>query len=778
MAETFLPIRVFRQRSVDEQRVEGMGDKEKPKWVLTGTELAKHAEALTSSLLYGYDTDGHNPSLPYIYEVSLNQKDTSKTKRKVIVDMLNVEGANGKDNVIGMHGSTSLLLSVPSDDQIRTIAERFEEHDRYDLPLTCIESIRQFKPEVATQDDETIYKARLLDFGPDNGRYEHMFEEQLVHLGIAFERLSYAKNLTVYRLHADASQVQAVADGVACETLFFIRPMPRCVVTLDGMPASDGTEIMTPKPDTDYPIVGILDSGIEPIPQLSPWLTNRRMSTYTDGDLDKRHGTFVAGVATYGDRLEHREWVGGMPVRLLDAAILPADVRDVDEGVLADSIRTIIGAMHDRIKVWNLSISFESEVRDDEFSEFAIALDDIQDEYGVLICKSAGNCDVTASGHKGRIFAGADSVRALTVGSAAHKKDPLDMAQIGEASPFSRKGPGPQYIIKPEVSHYGGNAGVTPTGYVRSEVRSFDVSGDEAGAVGTSFSTPRVSALAANLGLAIDGEFDPLLIKALIVHSASFPGNSLVPNVEKVEEMGFGIPSSLRDILSDDISSATLVLRGTLPRGEKIEINDFPMPTSLIQDNGYYAGQIILTAAFSPLRAPNQGAEYCQSDIEVKFGTYDTEEPRDTTKPGILNPIGRTGNANLLSARYYSKPKLKSADDEFGRREKMLIKYRGKYAPMKKYALDLGDLTKKNREKVKAGRLWYMEMKGTYRDETERKATKSQEALSQEYCVIITIRDSKGVAPVYNEVPQLLDQHGFWHQNVELANQVRAMVGQ
>lgn len=777
MAETFLPITIFRQRKVDEERVEGMSSKDKPRWVLSGDKLADHSEMLATALFDGYSPERHNPELPYVYEITLNQRDTAKSKRKPIVDMLNVEGANGKPNVIGMHGSTGLLLSVRDDGQVKQLAQRMREYDRYDLPLSCIDSIERFRADVVANPNETVYKARLLDFGPDAQTYEQVFERELHSLGISFERMSYAKDLRVYRLHADAAQIRAIADGMASETLFFIRSMPRCVATLDGMMEPSAPQVIEPDTGIEYPIVGILDSGVEPIPQLAPWLYGRRLSTYIDADLDKRHGTFVAGVATYGDRVEGEDWVGGLPVRLLDGAILPADTYDVDEGVLQDSIRTIVGAMHEQIKVWNLSISFSEEVIDDKFSELGIALDDIQDEYGVLICKSAGNCDIVPDGEKGRIFAGADSVRALTVGSATHKKGRFDIAKVGEPSPFSRKGPGPQYIIKPEVSSYGGNAGVTPTGYVRTEVHSFDVDGNRAGAVGTSFSTPRISSLAANLQLALDGDFDPLLIKALIVHSATFPGDSLVPNVEKMQEMGFGIPAPLQGILSDDESSATLILRGNLPKGEKIEINDFPMPSSLVKD-GYCTGQIILTAAFAPLRASQEGAEYCQSDIEVKFGTYDSKKPRDTTVPGILNPIGRKGGENLLKPGLYSAPRLKAKDDEFSRREKMLIKYRGKYAPMKKYALDLADLTKKNREKVAADRLWYLELKGTYRDKIEREALAKQTPLSQEYCVIITIRDPTGEAPVYNEVPQLLDQHGFWHQNVQLANQVRTMIGQ
>lgn len=776
MAEDFLPIMMFRQRTVDEDRVEGRGQKEKPKWVLTGADLVARSHSLVNDLVNSYSQVQHNIELPYIYEVTLDKRDTAKSKRKAVVDMLEVDGANGPAHVIGMRGSKRLIVRATGDSQVQAIQERLSDYERYDTALSCIDSISRFEPEIETNAEENVYKVRLLDFKDDDPSYERVFEGQLRSLGIPFEKLSYAKHLMVYRIHADSDQVRAVADGVACETLFFIRPMPKCAATLDGVSGYALPGVQKPTPGEDYPLVGVLDSGIERIKHLEPWLEGKRMSTYVDSDLDTRHGTFVAGVAAYGDRLEQKDWVGGLPVRLLDAAVFPGD-GNVDELDLVDSIRTIVGAMHDKVKVWNLSISFLTEVDEDEYSEFGMALDDIQDEYGVLICKSAGNCDLSRDGAKGKLLVGADSVRALTVGSAAHEKDIHDAAEIGYASPFSRMGPGPEYIIKPEVCHYGGNAGWTPSGLTRSEVHSFGIDGGPAGAVGTSFSTPRIAALAANLQNAIGGDFDPLLIKALIVHSASFPGDVLVPANERVQEMGFGIPGSIRSILSDDIHSSTLILRGKLPRRQLIDIKDFPMPPSLIRD-GYYTGQIILTAVLSPIRAIGQGGEYCQSDIEVTFGTYDFKEERDTTQNGILNPIGRKYSTNLLLPTRYSAPKLREADTDFALRERMLIKYKGKYAPVKKYAIDLADLTPKFKEKVAAERLWFLSLKGTYRHNTEREADITNRLLDQDYCVIITLRDPSGESLLYNEVPQQLEQYNFWHQNIQLTNQVRAMIGQ
>ena len=80
------------------------------------------------------------------------------------------------------------------------------------------------------------------------------------------------------------------------------------------------------------------------------------------------------------------------------------------------------------------------------------------------------------------------------VGSFAHDKSIYDYAEINDPSPFSRIGPGPEYIIKPEVSHYGGNAGVDNDGKIVSTgIKSFAQNGKVAQAVGTSFSTPRIT---------------------------------------------------------------------------------------------------------------------------------------------------------------------------------------------------------------------------------------------------------------------------------------------
>ena len=309
-----------------------------------------------------------------------------------------------------------------------------------------------------------------------------------------------------------------------------------------------------------------------------------------------------------------------------------------------------------------------------------------------------------------------------------------------------------------------------------SRVHSFATDGRVAADVGTSFSTPRVSALAANLVFALDSEPDPLLIKTLIIHSANFTDNKLVPSDDRVRELGFGIPQPVQQILSSNPYESTLVLRGKLEKREKVNILDFPMPPSLIRE-GVYTGQIILTLVYNPILDESQGGEYCQSNIDVKFGSFESKKERDTSKQNIINPIGRNDAVNLLRTDYYSRKRLKEAQSDFALKERMLIQFTGKYAPVKKYAVDLSDLKPSFHSKLGKNRLWFLELDPLFRYNIEMRASTTGEALEQQYCLAITIRDPMREAPVYDEVVQQLNINNFLHEPVKIRNQARSYIG-
>jgi hypothetical protein len=504
-------------------------------------------------------------------------------------------------------------------------------------------------------------------------------------------------------------------------------------------------------------------------------MDNNRWTSYPDDKIKPSHGTSIASIALYGDDLEKKSWIRHKGIKLFDAAVFPDTSKEsIEEDELIENIREAIKANYEKVKIWNLSISLMEPISESAFSDFAIFLDNIQETYNVLICKSAGNCYNYRKGRpRGKLHKGADSILSLVVGSLAHAKGSFDIADIDNPSPFSRMGPGPEFIIKPELVHYGGNVGIKPDGSETiTGVKSFSMKGDMVQSVGTSFSTPRVAGLATGLYQEINKEFDPLLIKGMVVHSAKYPDNLNIPNTERTKYVGFGKPSPIPEILYNDPHEITLILRETLVKGKFLDILDFPMPSCLIKD-GFYTGQIIATLVYSPILEPSQGSEYCQSNIDVLLGTYDDKKSRDTSKPNILNPVGRENPQNIFRYELYSKKKMKTGVGTFSQRERLLIQYADKYYPVKKYAIDLSEMTDTNKQKyITSNKKWYLKLSGLYRSFSEQQSIHS-EKLSQDFCLLITIKDPTETQNVYNETIQKLDALQFWHSSINLYSQVK-----
>ena len=267
-----------------------------------------------------------------------------------------------------------------------------------------------------------------------------------------------------------------------------------------------------------------------------------------------------------------------------------------------------------------------------------------------------------------------------------------------------------------------------------------------------------------------------MLLKALLIHSANYGENVNLSASEKLNQMGFGKPKRVNEILYNNPNEITLILRDTIRKSQFVEILDFPFPEGLKRD-GYYQGQVIVTLAYDPILEPTQGSEYCQSNINVYFGSYDEKTERDITKNNILNPIGKENAKNILLPSNYSKTSIKSSTEGFGITERMLIEYGDKFYPIKKYAVDLTEMTPGNKQKYLADKKqWFLKIEGLYRDFIEKKALQESLELSQEFCMIITIKDPEGECQVYDEVTKLLDANNFWHNNIKLHQSINVRV--
>lgn len=780
-----LPIKFFAPREVDELRVEGIGNSEQPKWVLTGTELAQRSSELLESFSQFTDMINkraeRNSAVPFVFIAKIKDDATAKSRRK---DINSLFQTTDKSNIIGLANTDELIVKLDSVSQMNEISNKLQHYQQNSNAISCLESFKEFRPSIEFDNTNSAYKVKLIDFQDyeTNVAMQRLFERSLTTKGVKYKKTYYAGQLPIYKIDkAAATTLDGLHNEDLYEMLLSIEPMPKYIVSLDSVTDDGIIDIQNPKDGERYETLGILDNGISQIPHLLPWIAEKRWTVYPDSVINPTHGTFVAGVALYGDMCENQSWVGHKGIKLFDATVFPDTTKEgLEEDELISNIKEAIAVNHERVKIWNLSISITRPVSDTKFSDLAIALDDLQGKYNILICKSAGNCTNFSTGRpKGRIHEGADSVRSLVVGSIAHKKSSNDFAEVDNPSPFSRVGPGPEYIIKPEVSHYGGNSGIDAHGdIVTTGVKSFDINGNLACNVGTSFSTPRIAALATGLYQELDEAFDPLLIKGLIVHSASYSENLKIPEIERTKQCGFGIPQNVAGILYNAPYEATLILRDTLSKGEKIDIMDFPMPKSLIR-NGYYTGQIIATLVYDPILDPSQGVEYCQSNIDIKFGSYDEKRERDVNKRHILNPVGRNGSQNIFREGLYSKRLMKDSQGDFALRERLLIQYGDKYYPVKKYAVDLSELSEASKQHYATpDKLWYLYLQGLYREHTEQLAISERFVPSQEFCLIITIRDSEQKANVYDEVTQGLDAFNFWHSNIKISSEVSSHLNQ
>lgn len=772
-----LPIKFFAPRDIDELRIEGSGTSEKPKWVLSGQELKNRAEYLSDSLnsIETIMEKRKDSPVPFSFIARIQEDATAKSKRKDIANFFQVKEMS---SVIGLTATNKLIVSFDSLSEFGKISERLKDCTNNDYAISCITDFEEFLPNVYEAEESCNYKIKLIDYQnyEQNLVMRRLLEHTLNNKKIEYNKTDYSEKFYVYKLkNVTNAMLDELKEADIFNALFSVEPMPKYVISLDFLEEDDDIPIKKPDSEKNYMTIGILDNGIETIPHLKPWIDIERWSPYPESSINPTHGTFVAGIALYGDECEGKGWVGHKGIKLFDAAVFPDTSKEgLDEDELIANIKEAVKLYNEQVKIWNLSISITRPVSDNKFSDFAIALDALQDEYNVLICKSAGNCrNFESSRPKGRVHEGADSIRSLVVGSFAHKKGTYDYAEINDPSPFSRVGPGPEFIIKPEVSHYGGNAGVDPLGNtVTTGIKSFAKDGTLAQGVGTSFSTPRITALAAGIQQELSEDFDPLLLKALIIHSASYPREMTVPSIERTKQVGFGLPKSVSEIIYNSPYEATLILRDNLAKGDKIDIMDFPMPQCLIKD-GYYTGQIIATLVYDPILDASQGIEYCQSNLDIKFGSYDEKFERDVSQRHILNPVGRKGAQNLFLGSVFSKTKMKNKSSDFALKERLQIQYGDKYYPVKKYAIDLSELTEQKKiDYLSSDKKWFLFLQGVYRDHIERLSQLESFTLSQEFCLIVTIRDPFYKEEVYDEVTHKLDEYNFWHSNIKIATDV------
>jgi hypothetical protein len=536
-----------------------------------------------------------------------------------------------------------------------------------------------------------------------------------------------------------------------------IRPQMLDVKPLANLPTADLVR-------GDFPVVVVVDSGISStVPGLESWVAGRESQVapeYRNTD----HGTFVAGLICWGSQLNPT--IAGLedsPCGVFDLQVIPnddpakGDTVPLLETEFLVSLEAALQQHANAYKVWNLSLGTNKVCSLDDFSPLAEELDNLQEKYKVSFVISAGNYDtpplldfprIGDQIEAGRITAPADSVLGITVGAVSHVDFKRNGPKEHHPSAFSRHGAGPNYVIKPDLVHYGGSC--STDGSHIAGIRS--VNGiNSAENLGTSFATPLVARTLAQIYHQVTPAPSPVLARALLTHHARDPRTALrVPDGDE-NFFGFGLPSPVPYCLECSPHTSTLVFDDVLRPGYFLEWDDFPYPPSLRRD-GKYFGEVWMTVAFAPARSRQWGTEYCETHIDAHFGVYRNQKSRETgnmkPKPifvGLVPPEHK--NAGMLYESY------------------QVAKLR-KWAPVRTYYGDLG-------EKGERGDRWRLKVQLLTRHGIEDEVAFKP----QPFSLIVTISDPEKKAPVYDEMAQIV-RNRFQSQNLTVRASARIRAGQ
>lgn len=301
-------------------------------------------------------------------------------------------------------------------------------------------------------------------------------------------------------------------------------------------------------------VVGIIDGGIQ---EANPYISNYTEDSFLASGKPvpafQEHGTQVAGSLLFGslNGYSSKDVIPEPRVSVRSFGVLSEDTTDPNLYDVIDLIEEIIPSNPD-ISVYNLSIGPWGPIQDDNISRFTYACDSLSYKYNVLLCIAVGN-----DGDKpdyDRIQSPADSVNGLSIGAYSIREG------FNVKAPYSCVGPGREGCkMKPDVLAFGG-CDQHPIHLVAS------AAGKKTWSAGTSFASPIVAGMAGRLMVDSRHVIDPLIAKAVLIHSAK--NNSEEYNIE----MGHGIiPDQVSEILTCQDSSYTLIYSSEIEYGKYAE---------------------------------------------------------------------------------------------------------------------------------------------------------------------------------------------------------------
>ena len=399
------------------------------------------------------------------------------------------------------------------------------------------------------------------------------------------------------------------------------------------------------QPDDDAPVVAVLDSGLATgHPLLGPAVGDAQgyvLPHYLPDDAAPWHGSFVAGLALYGD-VETRIRAGRFipELRLLSGKVFNHDGEDQTEFV-ENAVERAVRDLSEQYgcKVFNLSYGDLNKVYDGRHIRgLGYTLDRLTRELGILFVVSTGNLQQAALpadargrfpnyllAETARLVDPATALNVLTVGGLARyeatreaQRHPNDieavpLARSGHPFPLTRRGPSIGGAIKPDLVEHAGNVAALrlPGRFQHRGLGVVSLHGGFAAGhafaedVGTSFAAPLI-ANKAGLLLRELPDATPNLLRAVIGAHAVWPTSSetlLNPasnaaGQEKLTQLvGYGQVDDAALLRSLD-NAVTLLAEETIA-SDRCQFFELPLPDDL-WSRGRRSREVSVSLAYSP----------------------------------------------------------------------------------------------------------------------------------------------------------------------------------
>lgn len=337
------------------------------------------------------------------------------------------------------------------------------------------------------------------------------------------------------------------------------------------------------------PVVGVVDGGRhsngydaaeawEYLPPLMP-----------DDQADKSHGDQVTSIAVHGHELNGHLELPGLNCRVGTVQVVPRSELNTSPD-LREFAAHLDAAMnnHPDTKVWNFSFNVAAECDDHMVSELGHIINSICRKHGNLPIISAGNRHNRV---KQRIAPPADCESAIVVaGRQASSK-----GEVAGPCPNSRVGLGPGGMLKPDLSWFS-------TVHV--------VGGSQA--IGTSFSAPLVSSLAAHTWQNLRSPTADLVRALMFEHSDGLAHS---------ESLGWGSPYADNLPWECGPGTAAMAWTSSLSVGVEYLWDGIKIPPTMIVD-GNLIGEIRLVAVLDPGLFNTAGlGNYLVTRVETSLST-------------------------------------------------------------------------------------------------------------------------------------------------------------